>query len=67
MINVIIKVKTKKALKLFEKANELEPNNALIMQLLDTCAKEVMQKEKSFSKGEIPFRDLFMKGYGNED
>jgi hypothetical protein len=37
------------------------------MQLLDTCAKEVMQKEKSFSKGEMPFGDLFMKGYGNED
>jgi len=45
----------------------LEPNNAIIMQLLDTCAKEVMQKEKGFSKGEMPFGDLFMKGYGNED
>jgi hypothetical protein len=37
------------------------------MQLLDTYAKKVMQKEKGFSKGEMPFGDLFMKGYGNED
>jgi hypothetical protein len=65
--NVVIKDKIQSALKLFEKANELEPNNALIMQLLDTYAKEVMQKEKGFSKGEMPFGDLFMKGYGNED
>jgi hypothetical protein len=67
VINVVIKVKTQSALKLFEKANELEPNYALIMQLLDTCAKEVTQKEKGFSKGEMPFGNLFMKGYGNED
>lgn len=34
---------------------------------METCAQDVMTEKKGFAKGEMPFGDLFMKGYGREE
>lgn len=35
--------------------------------MAEDCAQEVLVKERGFAKGDMPFGDFFMKGYGREE
>lgn len=54
------------ALEVYETAKKLDPSNAQLSELAEQCAAEVLTKDRGFSQGQMPFGDMFMKGFGNE-
>lgn len=44
----------------------MDPSNAQLSELAEQCAAELLTKDRGFSQGQMPFGDMFMKGFGNE-
>lgn len=55
------------ALEFYETARKYDPNNAQLIEMIEKCGQEMLVNEKGYAKGEMPFGDFFMKGYGREE
>ena len=55
------------ALTSYEAARKLDPQNVQLAEMYEKCQSDLLTDDRGFAKGQMPFGDFFMKGYGREE